>query len=244
MRSVLDGAPMKFKIMYDHLKTIGLEKYLHVYFWNYQWKNELHLDKLDSFIANKSQEQKEVLRKKFQTLNNQLDKTHRQLNDLFNEIKIACVYHPAAMFKEESEGLSSDLLDGSVKVEIKTLNESNDEAERHASMNSGEGHVYHGSVLTEEQKAEVKFAVIKKCLYHLNKAVKQVNSNGKVYLVYDYDFMFRQGSNSYVMAPLKDEEVKNILKSTCNDFSKEYPDVSITVVSMSELKEGVENYIK
>ncbi len=226
--------------MYNYLKTIGLEKYLDEYFCNRTWKRESYLEKLDLFVSGKSEKQKVVLKDKFQ-----INKTHRQLNDHVNEIKVACAYHPLAIFIKEDGELSPDLLDNSLKIEIKTINESGDEAERHENMEPDRGYFYFGRRLTEKEETDTKVNVSRsvenKCLYHLNKATKQIENSGRIYLIYDWDILFKQDQNSRIHAPLTKNDIKNILESTSNNFCKNCSNVSIKIVSTEELKNDVEN---
>src|SRR3989339_198556 len=84
--------------MYDNLQKINLTEYLNKCCGGTNWVKESWLVFLDSYVGLLSKENTNILKLK---INNNLN--HYQINDIVNEIMIACVYHPEANFFKENK---------------------------------------------------------------------------------------------------------------------------------------------
>jgi len=159
--------------MYENLQAINLTKFLNKCCGSANWVKENWLVSLDSFVGILSEENKKTLKSK---INNNLN--HYQANDILNEIMVACAFHPKAHFVKEYGQKSYDLFDNSsdLKIEIKTLNEGDDEKERHE-QDKFLG-ISKGLTDTEIQNKKIKITEIirKKCLDHLSKALCQIDN--------------------------------------------------------------------
>ena len=229
--------------MYQSLYSVGLKSYLDEYFFNREYLQEPWLTKIDKFVGNLSDVQQSVLREKFKP-----NITHLSANDLVNEVMIACVHHPTADFiREATDRKTFDLFDESfnLKIEVKTLNESEGEQIRHNNQKPNEGRVNIGKCLSgkelEDRKKSIIISLQKKCLDKLSKAVCQLESKGKIYLIYDYDILFGTSEGSRTHAPMSGEEVGKIVKDYCTQFLTGYPDVAIEVTCLEDLRARVAN---
>lgn len=233
--------------MYENLKVINLTKFLNKCCGGTNWIKEKWLLSLDSFIRTLSENDKNVLKLK---IKNNLE--HYQINDVVNEIMIACAYHPKANFVKEDQNKSYDLFDSSsnLKIEVKTLNEGDDEKERHK-QDKFLG-ISKGLTDTEIQNKKIKITEIirKKCLDHLSKASCQINNSGKIYLIYDYNLLTSENIGTKKQAVYKNyhpsnfskKEAEKIIQNCLDNFSKRHPKVFIEAIYFGDLREKVANF--
>ena len=163
--------------MYDHLVEIGLKNYLDSYFFNQTWIVEDYLQKLDLYVSTLPVEQQKILRLKYSS-----NRDHLQQNDLLHELLVASVFHPNGSFIHETTSeKSADILDGSIRIEIKTINASPTEVERVKIMDPGTVRTMVPRDDYYEDRIRRKFRL------RIDKAVEQLSGSGLVYLVWDSD---------------------------------------------------------
>src|SRR5581483_6097955 len=182
-------------LMYEKLKKLNLETYMKC-FCGGEIKSDSYLSALESFLNSLTEKNFNQLEEKFRG-----EKQKSEIIDLLHEVEIAYVFHPKANFLN-NEG--PDLENG-VFIEIKTLNESEEERERHKT----DRFCALSTVLNEKGKANEKKlvddAINRKVTYHLEKANKQLKGMGLIYLIWDYDFLLH-GEDKQVYSPIKDGE--------------------------------------
>ncbi len=234
--------------MYKNLTNVGLKEYLDVLCGGPMWHEDSWLKKLDIFAGTLSEENLRIVRLKFG-----VNDTHQQKDDNVNELMIACAYHPTADFIPTQEGRkTSDLFDRSrnLKIEVKFLHEGEDETNRHRSDEfCAFSRPLSGSELERRKTATTTFLGTKKCQELLDKAVSQLEDEGKIYLVYDYNLLSRDNRGTReepnwtapVHAPLSGEEVGKVIKNYCTNFLTAYPNVSIEVIYFGDLRKRVAN---
>ncbi|OGF25870.1 hypothetical protein A2331_04770 [Candidatus Falkowbacteria bacterium RIFOXYB2_FULL_34_18] len=232
--------------MYDNLQKINLTEYLNKCCGGTNWVKESWLVFLDSYVGLLSKENTNILKLK---INNNLN--HYQINDIVNEIMIACVYHPEANFFKENNKKTFDLFDKNLnlKIEVKTLNEGDDEKERHKQdkficiskcLN----------VLEEKnEKQQTKKIIYKKCTDHLTKASSQINNKGKIYLIYDYNTLTSENIGTKKeprftrthRSALSKDDIKNEINNFLNNFSKNHPQITVEAIYFGDLRDKVIN---
>ncbi len=229
--------------MFDNLKKINLEKYLESYTGDIS--KEMWLIALDDFISTLSEENINVLQSKIN-----LEQNVYRINDLVYEIMIACVYHPKAIFVEESKKKNQktyDLFDekSNLKVEIKSLNEGDDEKERHK---KNEFLCNVAKALTESEKEKLISIIKKKCVKILEKAVEQIESKGKIYMIWDRNLFTSENIGTkyepkYTQTRptnLNDDEFSKIVKECIPIFSNE--SIIIETLFFGDLQNKVAQY--
>jgi hypothetical protein len=233
--------------MYENLQAINLTKFLNKCCGSANWVKESWLVSLDSFVGTLSEENKKKLKSK---INNNL--SHYQTNDIVNEIMVACAFHPKAHFVKEDGRKSYDLFDNSsgLKIEVKTLNEGDDEKERHK-QDKFLG-ISRSLTNTEIQNKKIKITEIirKKCLDHLTKALCQIDNSGKIYLIYDYNLLISENIGTKKKAVYKNyhpsnfpkKEAEKIIQNCLDDFSKCHLKVFIEAIYFGDLREKVANF--
>ncbi len=228
--------------MFDNLKKINLEKYLAAYAGYIN--KESWLIALDDFVGTLTQENINVLQSKINP-----EQDPYRINDLVNEIMVACVYHNKAIFIKESNKKSQnsfDLFDenSNLKIEIKSLNEGEDETDRHKKNEQPYGVV---KALTGSEKQELISIIKKKCVELLEKAVEQIEGEGKIYLIWDYNIFTSndigtQNEPKYTQprpTDLKDK-FPEIVEECVANFTNEK--ISIKTLLFSDLQNKVAQY--
>ncbi len=169
--------------MYTSLIEIGLEDYLKARGGGKIIEEKWTIN-LDSFVSSLTDEQKKILRNKIFKKKNE---THLQHNDLFHEIGIACAFYDNISFLEESNTISKpDFRSNNTSVEVKTINNSEEEQERLFTLNKGPNCVIQG-IYKNERKSSVN-AVVSKFKDHIEKAKKQLSeTGGHIWVVYAID---------------------------------------------------------
>lgn len=174
--------------LYQSLIEIGLENYLKKR-GNGTIYSEPHTLKINSFVENLPNDQKEILRDK---INKKKNETHTQHNDVFHEIGIACAFYDNVKFlPEEQDKKTPDFNSNDIYVEVKSINNSDIERERQEELGTGP-QVDISPALTstdlDKIKKEYINSVSKKFEEHINKAKEQLNSNGgHIWVVYAID---------------------------------------------------------
>lgn len=237
--------------LYKNLKKINLEGYLNECCGSKNWHRESWLLKLDTFVGTLSEENLNTLRSKFvETKNDQEAKErHRQYSDELNEVMVACGYHPTALFVQRQDNKKTyDLFDKALnlKIEVKTLNESVDEQIRHNNQKPNTATTYIGKALSDSELENIRKSIIvsleKKCSDKLTEAVCQLENEGKIYLIYDYDILFKNLDHLMTHAPLSKEEIKRIIENYCINFSTVHNNIAIESIYFEDLREKVSNY--
>ncbi|PIR76238.1 MAG: hypothetical protein COU32_03135 [Candidatus Magasanikbacteria bacterium CG10_big_fil_rev_8_21_14_0_10_42_10] len=221
--------------MYENLNNIGLKDFL-VKCCGGTIHEDPWLRSLDSYVSTLSSQNLISIKQKIRP-----GLTDNQKNDLLHEIEIALVFHPKADFvQENNEKKEPDLFDPStgINIEIKSLNEGEDEQERHA---KGGKLLIQNKALQDEEKADLKYRIFQilknKTKYHLECAVKQLNNNGRVYLVFDYDNFIRENTGLYP-GIIDEEETKKVIEDFI-DSSIKYKNISVTTIYHGNLREMV-----
>lgn len=232
--------------MYNNLKLIGLTKYLNKCCGSKNWVREGWLVALGIFVGTLTEENKNILISKIRK-----GLEHYQINDIVNEVMIACAFHSRANFMGENDQKSCDLfeVDSNLKIEVKTLNEGDDEKERHKQNKFLCISKRLSDAETLNEKQDTKIIIYKKCNDHLEKAATQIDNKGEIYLIYDYNLLSSKNAGSkeeplYTQthrSATPEEEVKNIIKNCVNEFTKNRPEISIEVIYFGDLRNKVAN---
>lgn len=167
--------------LYSSLIEIGLEDFLKTRGGGSIIEEKWTVNQ-DAFISNITDEQKRVLKNKIEKKKNE---THSQHNDIFHEISIACAFYNNVNFIEENNAVPTpDFCSGNVNVEVKSINNSNEEKVRLWEPDKGQ----RCENITENFKTLSVQAVVKKFKYHVEKAKKQLGEEGgHVWIVYAVD---------------------------------------------------------
>lgn len=234
--------------MYDNLKTINLTEYLNKCCGGPNWIKDSWLVSLDYFVGTLSDENKTIIKSKFK--NNQ--ELPRQ-NDMLNEIMIACAFHPTASFIEEKENEKTyDLFDNSLnlKIEVKSLNEGDDEKERHKQDSFSDWLIHLSDSELQNEKIKITANISKKCNDHFSKAVHQLDNCGKIYLIYDYNLLSRENigtdkeptfAKTHHSVLLK-KDIEKAIQNYLNDFSKCHSKIFAEAIYFGDLREKVANF--
>lgn len=205
--------------MYKKLKELGIEQYIQNACGG-KIRQDKYFNALEKFIESLSSENFCILRNKFKGLNNR-----SQIKDLLNEVAVACAFHPKACFNNNGP----DFYDNGICIEIKTINESKEETERHKQ----DYFMAISTCLTEEAKNNEKKLIIhaikNKVFFHLEKAKKQLAGNGLIYLIWDYD-NFLHGEDNQVHPKIINEPVaQKCIRLSIEEFIKKYPNINIKI---------------
>jgi len=218
-------------IMYSELTTLGLEGYI---------KNacggsvhsDSYLNALERFVSGLSDSNKITLKEKFK---NQQD--FGQINDLLNEVAVACVFHPKAIFKN----IGPDLDENGTSIEVKTLNESCNEDKRHKTSKF----CVISPILNKDELLNelslIKKAIKEKVLYHLVRAKEQLENKsskkGVIYIIWNYDNLLHgEDGNTHKNNIELKSEVCAIIESTVNNFSSNNRKLTIKSYYFEELQ--------
>lgn len=235
--------------MYKFLSSVGLEDYL-VKCCGGVLHEDSWLRSLDVYVSRLSLENLAIIKEK---INEGL--AHLQKNDLLHEIEIALVFYPNAIFAKEINGEKSpDLIDptSGISIEVKTLNEGLDEQDRHTkdsflgfgkALNDGE---------KEKLRAEILQILRKKTQYHLRRAAHQLNNNGKIYLIFDYNFIYRENIGTKAVPVyidphvniIDDKETKEVIGDEAKTFAQSLSSISVEIIYHGDLREMVRAAIK
>ncbi len=229
--------------MYNNLQKINLTNYLDECCGGKKWIEESWLQALDGFVGTLSDENKFIFESK---INN--NRNHCQINDIVNELMIACAFHPKADFVAEGTLTSCDLIDNNsdLKIEIKTLNEGDDERDRRKKNSCCWIAAAPSEKESTKEKELMQAAISNKCKEHVKKAVNQISEKGKIYVVYDWNLLTSKniGAESPVYvnthwSPLPRDAVKSTIDICVNETLRENSGVQIEVISLDDLRKKV-----
>ena len=201
--------------MYQSLQSIGLKTYLDGYFFNGQYLHEKWLKRLDYFVSCLSEEQKVILKKKFQK-----NLPHLSKNDLLHELMVACAYYPQAQFNGAS---GADLINGEISIEVKTINASPTEVERIKNLIPDSTRTSIPEDIDFEKRFENKFQV------RARKAVEQLKHVGILVIVWDSDLVVGWEGRKKKIETLLNRLAENNKRSELN--------VEIKTVFFGDLRE-------
>jgi len=206
---------------YKNLIDIGLEDYLDTYFFGKEWVIEDYLEKLDKFVARKEENQKNILRKKFQSLTN-----HTIINDHLYELMIGVTFHPMGEFQDSSsDELSPDILDNGVSIEVKNINAEPSEIERIKKIIPD--NISYGPFPSDsnfESRYRDKFSL------RVTKAKRQVAGKGIIYIVWNTSL---KGSTG------RKPKIENLFKELIAEEKLQSPDIEIIAIDFQDLRELV-----
>lgn len=229
--------------MYEHLNNIGLENYIKKCCGG-ETHEDSWLSGLDTFVGRIEKNSIEVLQSKFSKISN-----HSQITDTLNEVMVASIFHPLASFIKEGARKTPDLYDKSKKIyiEIKSLNEGDDEKERHKSDSFSDI----SSALSETdrniKKQKILENIYKKACDHFSKATCQLNNRGIIYLVYDFNLFFRDKIGTKNQPRFTNTQIKIVsqndvlacVRKAKDDFIRVHPRISISPVYFGELRNRI-----
>lgn len=201
--------------MYPSLQSIGLKLYLDEYFFNEEHIQERWLTKLDAFVENLSDDQKLVLKEKFKS-----NLPHLSKNDLLHEIMVACAFYPQAKF---NGGAGPDLVDGNICIEIKTINTSPIEVERVKNLVPNSTRYSIPKDGGFEKRIESKFD------FRFKKAIKQINHDGTIIIVWDSDLVVRWESRK--------RKIETLLKTLVEREKPKESKVIVKTIFFGDLRE-------
>lgn len=205
--------------MYENLLQLNLEGYIKKYCGGAVTKNK-YLKNLDLFIGNLSEDNLDILKNKFKG-----NKEFSETSNLLREIEIALLFHPQANFRRES---GPDLEDNGTLIEVKSINEGKEEAERHTNNSFFSISTLLSERELKKEQTETIKAVKGKLVQHLEKAHKQINSKGLIYIIWDYNtFIYRNNGQVHKNGALTKNKIGLTIKATCLEFNKKFPEVII-----------------
>lgn len=220
-------------ILYKSLIEIGLEDYLKARGGG-KIIQERWTVNLDFLVSKFTKEQKEILKNK---INEKKNETHAQHNDIFHEISIACAFYSNVNFLSESKDtLTPDFRFGSTNVEVKSINNSNEEKNRLSELDKGP-RCEHKPIRNDENfiNSSVQ-AITKKFKEHIEKAKKQLGADGgDIWVVYAHDSPpgFSQDERLKL-------EVENKLDEIIKTLSTEY---KVRYIHFGKLRDELESKI-
>lgn len=217
--------------MYTKLRELNLEKYIESFCGEVVVKNK-YLDVLEDFVDGLTPENFGVLKLKFKG-----NKKNSEIADLLHEVEVAYLFHPKARFNS----VDGPDLENGISIEIKTLNESKEENERHLQ----DSFSCASPILTDKQKIEENNLIIeairKKVNYHLEKANKQLKGKGLIYLIWDYDNLLH-GSDGRVHGRIFNEAgMKKFVDEVVKEFMECHPGLTIKNYYFGILRDLITN---
>lgn len=235
--------------MYKHLNNINLADYL-VACCGGNLREDPWLRSLDAYVSRLSPKNLAVIKEKIKK-----NLTHLQKNDLLHELEIALVFYPNVCFVKEINGEKSpDLIDpiSGISIEIKTLNEGLDEQDRHTKNSF----LSLSEVASDDEREKLRAAIFqvlrKKTQYHIQRAIHQLNNEGKIYLIFDYNIIYRENVGTKT-APvyvnprfniLDDKEIKKIIEDEVKEFAGSLDSISIETIYHGDLRDMVRKIFK
>lgn len=205
-------------MLYKNLVGIGLSSYLDTYFFNDTWTVEPYLEKLDQFVSQKNNKQKEILHRKFHSLNN-----HTIINDHLYEIMIGAVFHPAGDFQDnDSTENSPDIIENNIKIEVKNINAEPAEIERVKRIIPDT--MSYGPFPDDsnfEQRIREKFS------QRVDKAKLQISGKGIIYIIWDTSL---KGSTE------RKPKIKNLFATLISNEKEKFPDIEIVAIDFQDLR--------
>lgn len=145
------------------------------------------IDKINSVLEKLNSAQNDILKNNYKSINN-----IHQLLDKLSEILVAYKYlsEEPCFFKDNSGNPDIYLQKTNKYIEVKRLNNSDyqksvcDYLQNHGGYTSG------GGIHSKELKQANKSALLDKYIYHINKALEQLEGKvGEIYLIYKIDIL-------------------------------------------------------
>jgi len=202
------------------LIDIGLEDYLDTYF-DKEWVIEDYLEKLDAFVARKSNDQRNILHCKFKPLTD-----HTSITDHLYELMIGVTFHSRGEFQNNNPtGPSPDIIDKGVNIEVKNINAEPDEIERTKTIIPGA--VSYGP-FPDDANFTVRFK--EKFLLRVTKAKKQIADKGIIYIIWNTSV---KGSTE------RKPKIQKLLDDLCVEEKSKSPDIEIITIDFVDLRELV-----
>lgn len=218
--------------MYPKLNELGLSEYVSKYCGGSTQQNK-YFNKIEKFIDSMSKTNYDVLKSKFKG-----NTQHSAITDLLREIEIAYLFHPKANF---IDGPGPDLENGT-NIEVKSLNEGKEENERHENSNTFSfiSHQQSDGEKRKENQDTIE-AIKNKINFHLEKANAQLNGNGLIYLIWDYNLILHSTDGSKHISSIDKEEAKRITDECVISFIKCHPCLTIRHYYFEDIREMIEN---
>lgn len=185
------------------------------------------LEKIDTVLSKLNSEQKCIIRKNFQSINNVY-----QLLDKIPEILVAYKFlDDGPIFFEDNQGRPDIYLEKTNRyIEVKRLNASDDQKKVFEILDSNPGKTLSGDSADKLDKQKLmKQGLFKKAKSHIDKAVEQIgNNNGIIFLLYWMDM-------NYYVDNLRDREVefKKYIRLYFERFRKE--NIELEIIHENEL---------
>ncbi|MFA5714580.1 MAG: hypothetical protein WC998_02425 [Candidatus Paceibacterota bacterium] len=211
--------------MYKKLKELNLEKYIN-HFCGGVLVSDKYFNALENFVNSLTTEN-------FQTLKSKLkgNKKNSEIADLLHEVEVAYVFHPRARFNVDGPDLENG-----ISIEIKTLNESKEENNRH----QRDSFSCVSPILANEKKTEehdlIIAAVRNKANYHLEKANKQLKGKGLIYLIWDYDNLLHGNDGQVHRKILDGNSTQKIINEVVKEFTECHPCLTIKNLYFADLR--------
>lgn len=214
--------------MYEKLKELNLEKYIK-HFCGGVVGSDKYLNALENFVNSLTTENFQTLKSKFKG-----GKKNSEIADLLHEAEVACVFHPKARFNIDGPDLENG-----ISIEIKTLNESKEENERH----QGDSFSYISQIFTDENKTKehdlIIAAIRNKANYHLEKANEQLKGKGLIYLIWDFDNLLH-GNDGQVHEKILDKNsTQELIDKVVKEFIECHPCLTIKNLYFADLRDLV-----
>ena len=172
------------------LKSIGLQSYLEKRGGGVIYP-EPHVLAVNHFVEGLPGAQKEILKEK---ISQKERETHIQLNNIFHEICVACaLYENVEFLPEDQPGKHPDFKSGDINVEVKSINNSDEERARqdYLAINVRSCKIKQclNTKKTEEWRVRCVNSVNRKFQEHVNKAKEQLRpEGGEIWIVYTVDW--------------------------------------------------------
>lgn len=218
--------------LYSSLIELGLKDFLKTRGHGKIIKEKWAIN-LDVLVSKFTEEQKEILKNK---INKKKNETHAQHNDVFHELSIACAFYDNVNFLKENKcALTPDFCSGSASVEVKTINNSNEEKDRLSELNKGlycEHRKYDENFTKNFKKLSIQ-AIIKKFNEHIQKAQQQLGEDGgHIWVVYAPD-----SPPSFN----EDEQLKLEIENKFKEIVKTVPEqYKISYIHFGDLRDKLE----
>lgn len=217
-------------MMYPELTKFGLENYIKTACGG-SIQSDPYFSALERFSSGLSEGNKKVLMDKFKGQSN------AQMNDLLNEVAVACVFHPKAQFNAPDR---PDLTADGVNIEVKTLNESAQERQRHTSSFFSSISPALNTIDLSNEYDLIEQALKNKVTSHLKKAKNQLNGVGLVYLIWDYDNLLHgEDGHVHVNNIVREGEARTIIESVVGKFVYEHQRLTVKNYYFEKLQELV-----
>jgi|GEM_PF-3035699 len=204
--------------MYLNLVEIGLKCYLDSYFVD-GWTHDSFVISLNKFVGKKSSGQKRILKSKFSK-----KQKHLFTNDILHELMVACVFHPNADFLTEGNSKTHDLLDGGIKIEVKTINASTEENDRIEAIVDGAIRNSIPEDLDYKNRIKTKFNL------RVDKAKEQIGT-GVIYIIWNSDLVKRWEERK--------REIEAFLSFLVSEQKKLLRNIEIRTIYFEDLKEKI-----